>query len=132
MNEHGFIKSIHRTLPKEVYRWKINDNFAGGVADAYYSGKVGDLWVEYKYVKLPKRPESKVDFGASAQQIDWLCTRIDEGRNVYLVVGSEKGTLITKDPILIRANSSTRDFFINNAITCKKAIVGLICKEVGR
>jgi len=127
LNEHSFIRSVHRRLPKEVYRWKINDNFAGGVADAYYSGNGGDLWIEYKYVKLPKRDDSKVTFGTSAQQRLWLTERLMEGRNVLLVVGSAEGVLITNDVELIRESSSNRQDFISNA-ACIVALTNLICE----
>ena len=33
MNEHSFIRAIHKSLPAEVYRWKIHDTFTGGVPD---------------------------------------------------------------------------------------------------
>jgi hypothetical protein len=125
MNEHSFIRAIHRLLPKHVYRWKINDNFAGGVADAYYSGVAGDLWIEYKFVSLPKRDTSKVIFGASAQQIRWLCQRKQEGRRVYLVVGSDEGCLIVDEPDVWRKNSVSAAYFRRNAVD-RKVIVDLI------
>lgn len=93
MNEHSFIRSIHRKLPADVYVWKINDNYQGGVADAYYSLRGGnDLWVEYKYLpKLPKRPDTPVHYGLSALQLDWLRARQLDGRNVLVIVGSPQG-----------------------------------------
>ena len=56
MNEHGFIKSVHRHLPTDIFSWKIHDTFTGGVPDAMYAGPAGILFVEYKYTKLPKKP----------------------------------------------------------------------------
>ena len=63
MNEHSFVASIHRILKKHpVHIWKINDQYAGGVPDAFYEGVNSDLWVEYKYIpKLPKRSTTKID-----------------------------------------------------------------------
>ncbi|QIB67110.1 hypothetical protein [Kineobactrum salinum] len=56
MNEHGYIKSIHRHVPLPTYSWKIHDAFNGGVFDAFYSDNGGLLFVEYKYQpKIPKR-----------------------------------------------------------------------------
>lgn len=95
MNEHGFVRSIHRQLPDSLYKWKINDNFQGGVADAYYSGKAGDLWVEYKYLPLlPKKGNTLVKLGLTGQQLLWLTARHKEGRTVAVVIGSPQGHLI--------------------------------------
>jgi len=99
MNEHSFIRSIHRKLPDDVYVWKINDNFQGGVADAYYSRTGGnDMWVEYKFIQsLPKRPTTPVDFGLSPLQRDWLKARLLDGRTVSVIVGSPDGHLILRE-----------------------------------
>lgn len=96
MNEHSFIRSIHRKLPPDVYIWKINDNFQGGVADAYYSKRNGgDLWIEYKYLSsLPKRASTIVNYGLSALQIMWLNERLLDGRTVSVIVGSPQGHLV--------------------------------------
>lgn len=99
MNEHSFIRSIHNKLPIDVYTWKINDNFQGGVADAYYSRIMGgDMWIEYKYLKaLPKRPDTPVKLGLSALQHEWLNARLLDGRTVSVIVGSPEGALILTD-----------------------------------
>ena len=98
MNEHSFIRSVHRQLPDSVYKWKINDPYSGGVADAYYSDSGGDIWVEYKYLKvLPKRDTTCVKYGLTPTQILWLNNRHAEGRNVAVVVGSVEGHVILTD-----------------------------------
>jgi hypothetical protein len=95
MNESGFIRAVHSKLPKSIYRWKVSDRFSAGVADAYYSSKKADLWIEYKYYKdgLPKT----VTPNLSKLQIKWLNERHDEGRNVFVIVGSPTTCLIYKD-----------------------------------
>ena len=99
MNEHGYIRSIHRKLPPSIYRWKINDNFEGGVADAYYSGNKGDLWVEYKYIKaLPKRSATTIKTSLSQQQKLWLSRRSEEGRRVAVIIGSPMPYIIMSSP----------------------------------
>ncbi|RDE25179.1 hypothetical protein DV711_06375 [Motiliproteus coralliicola] len=125
MNEHGFIRSIHRKLPTSVYAWKINDNYAGGVADAYYSGKAGDCWIEYKYLtKLPIRDSSKVTFGTSTQQKLWLKARFDEGRDVALVVGSQNGCVVLTGEDMALDHISRADF-ISRAVD-KQAVIDFI------
>lgn len=94
MTESTFTRSVNTKLPQEVYKWKISDRFTAGVPDAYYSGAGGDLWVEYKWVKkLPKlvRP------GLSQLQRLWLNARLQEGRNVAVVVGSPQGHIVFTD-----------------------------------
>jgi hypothetical protein len=100
MDEHGYIRSIHTHLPKKgLTIWKINDNFRGGVPDAYYSGSGGDIWIEYKYVKrLPKREDTQIIPQLRPQQIKWLNTEHNYGRNVYCVVGSPDGGVVLEHP----------------------------------
>jgi hypothetical protein len=125
MNEHSYIRSIHRKLPDDIYKWKINDNYQAGVADAYYSGIGGDLWVEYKYVKaLPARGDTTVKTTLSAQQKIWLRARHEEGRNVAVVVGSPDGHLLQTAPGEWEVEV-TCDNFIRTAIE-KEEIVSYI------
>lgn len=95
MNESGFIRAVHDKLPREIYCWKVSDRFSAGVADAYYSSKSGDLWIEYKFYKeeLPKNVRPNL----SELQKRWLNERYDEGRKVFVVVGSPKDCLVYQD-----------------------------------
>lgn len=94
MNEHSFVKGIHRRLPKGIYRWKIHDQYTNGVPDAWYSGPGGDLWVEYKYLKIaPKRSFTPK---LTKLQLRWLLAREREGRFVAVVVGSPDGVTILR------------------------------------
>lgn len=116
MDEHSFIRSIHHRLPKDIYAWKINDNYQGGVADAYYSRRGGgDIWIEYKYIPaLPKRPHTLVQFGLSELQKIWLRERNLDGRTVAVVVGSPAGSLIL--PGTAWEENVTSEDFIRNAV----------------
>ena len=95
MNEHGFVRSVHRQLSPDVFVWKINDKFAGGVPDAFYAGPARCLFVEYKYIKLPKRPTTLVRTGLSEQQKLWLNRMLTLGKPVAVVLGSNEGHIIT-------------------------------------
>ena len=125
MNEHSYIKAIHRLLPSDLYKWKINDNFHGGVADAYYSGPAGDLWIEYKYLsKPPKKHDTAIKTCLSDQQLHWLKSRQQEGRNVALVVGITAPEAYKHQNSLILTDFSqvvTMQDFISSAID-KKAV----------
>lgn len=95
MDEHSFIRSVHRHLPNRVYRWKINARFTKGVPDAWYSGDKGDLWIEYKW--LARTPKRRAQLGLTALQRKWLNDRYDEGRSVAVVVGCPQGALLLTD-----------------------------------
>lgn len=129
MNESSFIKSIHTKLPRSIYKWKINDNLTNGVADAYYSAKGGDLWVEYKYIPtLPKRETTPIKTCLTEQQAIWLDARSKEGRNVALVIGSPDGCLIMES---FFSRTFTKDEFIRNAKPIQSVIDFIRTKTEG-
>lgn len=80
----------------------MNNPYNSGTADVWYSGKRGDLWVEYKFLedgKIPVRPTTMVDLMTrqrylSELQLDWLEGRYDEGRNVWVIVGCKDGGVL--------------------------------------
>lgn len=92
MNEHGYVQSVHRALPPVVYRWKIADRYTAGVPDAWYSGPVGDVWVEWKY--LPRTPTRMFKNPLTPLQRRWLAARRAEGRKVAAIIGTPKGAVI--------------------------------------
>lgn len=94
--ENTFIASVHRLLPPGLYRMKNHNEYIGGVADVWYSGNYADLWVEYKFIQVPKRASTEIDTPGlfSALQLDWLRNRGREGRNVAAIVGSKDGGVI--------------------------------------
>ncbi len=97
MNEHSFIKSIHRYLHPDVHSWKIHDTFTGGVPDAMYSGPAGVLFVEYKYIKqLPKRASTPLKHSLSALQLQWL-NRMKVSAKAALIVGVGDTCIILVD-----------------------------------
>ena len=95
--ETTFIGAVHKHLPPGLYRIKNNNTFNAGQADVWYSGPKRDLWVEYKFVKVPVRGETLIDLltgkkpDLSPLQQEWLRRRHAEGRNVGLLVGSKDG-----------------------------------------
>lgn len=94
--ENTFISSVHRHLPVGLYRMKNHNEYNAGIADVWYDG-IKDLWVEYKFIHMPKRPSTVIDLvgGAnpplSALQQKWLSDRHANGRAVAVIVGSDKG-----------------------------------------
>lgn len=103
--ETRFIASVHRHLPPvtEFHREKMANPYRGGTADSWYSGDKGDLWIEWKWIELPKRDTTEIDLTAGAKpmlsmlQQDWIKNRLAEGRRVWVVVGFKEGCMIFKD-----------------------------------
>ena len=89
---------MHKHLPKEVYRWKINDPYHGGVPDAFYSGIQGHCFVEYKYKdSLPKKSNSKIKLNLSEQQRNWLKTQKVNNIFVYVVFACQDQVYVIED-----------------------------------
>lgn len=94
--ENTFIGSVHKHLPAKLYRMKNHNQYNGGIADCWYSG-VRDLWIEYKFIAVPKRPDTIIDLTSgrkpeiSGLQQEWLRSRHGEGRSVGVIVGSKDG-----------------------------------------
>lgn len=94
--ETAYYTGVHRYLKGSgIYHEKMYNPLRGGTPDVWYSGTLADLWVEYKFVKdLPKAASVDVTKLLSPLQLMWLNTRLLEGRNVAVVVGSPVGGLV--------------------------------------
>lgn len=93
--ETRFIGNIHKLIP-QVYAEKMNNPWRAGTPDVYYSGDVGDLWVEYKFIeRIPRSKEILPEL--TPRQSRWLNNRYDEGRNVAVVLGTPLGGVIYRN-----------------------------------
>ncbi len=88
--ERTFTLGVNKHLVPGLHHEGMANPYRGGTPDHWYSG-TRDLWIEYKFVKLPKRPDTVIDFGLSALQVRWITQRADEGRNVWVIVGCKEG-----------------------------------------
>jgi hypothetical protein len=103
--ETSFYTSVHRHLPplSELHREKMNNPYRGGTFDHWYSG-VRDLWVEWKFIKLPVRDTTAISLCGGAQpalsaiQQNWGACRHAEGRTVWVVAGCKEGGVIMRTP----------------------------------
>lgn len=119
--ENRFIQTIHRRLQpdkkaKLLYFAKVQVAGNNGWPDCYYSGRAGDLWIEYKWVsaqKFPKGGASKVSINLSQNQRIWLGGRHSEGRSVSVIVGSPHGHVILRHPF---PESISVDDFMRSAV----------------
>lgn len=118
-NEHTFIRRIHKEIISPIYYWKIRDDYAGGVPDAWYCGTEGrTLFVEYKYVAVPKRPQTLVKAKLSTLQYSWLRERQCAGVPVWVIIGSAKGGAIFYDLEEAKRGISKAQF-LERVISCK-------------
>jgi len=114
MNESGYTRKIGKLLRHTVYTWKISDRFTAGVPDAYYSGPMADLWIEYKH--LPKPPKStKQPPALSELQKKWLRDRMEQGRNVAVIVG-----LGTRTGVILTGGDMFAPIDLSKAISCQE------------
>jgi hypothetical protein len=78
-----------------MHKWKVHDNFAGGVPDCWYVGPEGNIWVEYKWIKaLPKRDTTRIKPNLSAQQLAWLIKMSGHGISCACIIGFPEGGIV--------------------------------------
>ena len=122
VNETGFINKVNKALSTNIYKWKINDPYHGGVPDVYYSGPAGMCFVEYKYKpKLPARDTSKINFGLSKQQEIWLTDRRNHQVSVYVLAGCED-KVVQVGYNFGKVNEYTKQTFLEDAMDFKQAV----------
>ena len=101
MTEADFTHKVNAILTKDygVYCEKMFNPMRGGTPDCWYSKKGHpDSWVEFKYHKtLPVRGR---DVGCSELQKRWLLARHEEGRKVFVLVGTPEGVALLWVPYL--------------------------------
>lgn len=92
--EHKFIAAIEHVLPPRsaFHREKNWNALRSGTADYWYSGSFADLWVEYKWFKLPRIQGQVVNIYdlLSPIQRRWLDGRWAEGRSIAMIAGYER------------------------------------------
>jgi hypothetical protein len=117
--ETRFTASVHRLLPPEnvFHREKMANPYRGGTADSWYSGNLSDLWVEWKFIEIPKLSTTMIDLVGgkkptiSMLQQDWLEYRYKEGRHVAVIVGSKTGGVIFDTPAQWMTPINTATFY---------------------
>ena len=126
--ENTFIAGVHKYLDESVYHMKNNNVYTGGVPDVWYSGIVRDLWVEYKFVVVPKRDTTLVVPNLSALQKQWLRKRHKEGRNVAVIVGCKEGAIILRNPAAWEGGITAAAFRAN--VITRRATAEILSKSV--
>lgn len=98
--ETTFTGAVHKHLPpgrEEPYWMKNNNVYTAGIWDVWYSGESADLWVEYKFIVLPKRDTTPILAELSELQLDWGRKRYAEGRNLAVIIGCKEGGVVLWD-----------------------------------
>jgi hypothetical protein len=127
--ETTFTASVDRHLPKNLHKEKMFNPYRGGTFDKWYSGTNGDVWVEYKFVVIPKRPTTLITPGLSELQLLWGRSRAAEGRNVMVIVGSKAGGVVMTDPKEWDIPISAKEFLAR--LYSREALAGEILNITG-
>lgn len=102
--ETTFYTSVHKHLPSIslLHREKMSNPYRAGTFDHWYSGKKADLWIEWKFIVLPKRDTTMIDICSdkklSALQQEWGYKRHREGRDVWVIIGCKDGGVLCCTP----------------------------------
>lgn len=88
--ETSFIRRVNKKLPPEVHREKMANPFRGGTPDVYYEGTSGVLWAEYKFWTSVPRVIDVTEIVSPLQAL-WLNRAYDNGVNIAVIVGYQKG-----------------------------------------
>lgn len=125
--ENSFIAGVHRHV--QCYAEKMANPYRGGTPDVWYSGTACDLWIEYKFVTLPKKPDTLVIPSLSSLQKKWLQDRSEEGRHVAVVVGTTHGGVVLK---IFEAFNGIRSADFRKQIISRKEIAVFISNFVNK
>jgi len=93
--ENKFMDAVHKQLDDSViYKMKITPAFSSGEFDVFYEGHARDLFVEYKFVELPKRGSTMIHIERllSERQLRWGDRRVERTASSdrippYLAIG---------------------------------------------
>ena len=81
----------------------------GGTPDVYYEGGK-HLWVEYKFIEVPKRSETRIVPTLSELQKLWLRRCYASTGRALVIVGCKAGGVVFRSPDNWEGGMSTNDF----------------------
>lgn len=96
--ESQFIAGVHKYIDPDVYSMKNHNEYNAGIFDCWYSARPKDLWIEYKFIEIPKRDATLIMPDLSPLQLEWGRARAREGRQCWVIIGSKEGGIILGDP----------------------------------
>lgn len=96
--ENRFRLAVEKLLPEEVHCEKMANPYRAGGADCWYDGPSADMWVEWKWCKMPKRDTTMIVPDLSTLQKLWLRGRFKNGRAVAVIVGTPDGCIVFVTP----------------------------------
>lgn len=93
-----FYRSITKLLPRGLHVQKMFNPLYAGTPDLWLSGTADDLWLEVKFINpIPVHAPIRLYKKLEASQRKWLSDRYDEGRNVAVLLGTPKGSIIVEN-----------------------------------
>ena len=137
--ENKFMDAVHSQLdPDTIYKLKITPVFSSGEPDVLYEGYAKDLFVEYKFLELPKRYSTMIYFDKllSEKQVRWLTRRMERTANSdrpppYLAVGCKvddkyQGILIPYIPGMCPISTDTFRGSLSSAKDIASRILSMV------
>ena len=122
MNEHGYIRAIHKSLNPDIKVWKICDDYQGGVSDVLYFGtRARILFLEYKYEpKLPARQTTRLFHVGNKRvkplQLQWFRDLHHRGLQIGFVYGGPLGGVLSMTEEYCE-NGMTRATYTDQVLT---------------
>jgi hypothetical protein len=105
----------------------MNNPYRGGTPDYFYELH-RQLWVEYKFIEVPKRAGTIIHPNLSALQLTWLKRNHANGHGPLVVVGSRQGGIVLRDP-RNWTDGFSAGAFVRSVLT-KQVIASQILKAV--
>lgn len=114
MNEKAATKTLVNNLRKiGCHVQRIEDMFSVGVPDLNFCYRGLDVWLEGKFVKLPKKNNTKLNFGAKNEsrlltQRNWLNKRLAAGGWAFVWAKTDSGKWIVFDSPEVLTNPPSK------------------------
>lgn len=105
--ENNFIARVNKHVVS--YAEKTNNPYRGGMPDVYYEGE-RHLWVEYKFIVVPKRDTTLIIPDLSELQKLWLRRCHTNTKRARVIVGCKEGGVVLSQPAGWEAGMTTADF----------------------
>jgi len=126
--ENNFIGRVNKHV--RSYKEKTNNPYRGGTPDVYYEGSF-HLWVEYKFILLPKRGSTLIIPELSELQKAWL-RRCDKNTGcARVIVGCKEGGTVFEFPAEWETGMTTVNFKLH-LFTVKElgTYIDTLCKPI--
>ena len=134
--ENSATKSIRKHLKANgAHVVRLEDKLTPGIPDLNFCYRGKEVWLEGKFVRLPKRDNTLVSFGATHRtlnQSEWMKQRRDSGGCCFFWVRVEGGQWYILDNLeWLRAGITKSELEKQPSFRTAKELVTAIIKKIG-